>query len=74
MSNDKSIREMLRRSPFKPFEVIMSSGEFHLIKHPENVILGPSRLVAYDLDLDQVAILDLEHVTELRITTPQQSS
>jgi hypothetical protein len=33
--NAEAIREMLGRRPFEPFEVIMSGGERHLVKHPE---------------------------------------
>ena len=67
--NAEAIREMLDRRPFEPFEVIMSTGERHIIKHPEFLMLLPSRAVVGDPVTDRVSVLSLMHVTELR--TPQ---
>ena len=64
--NADAIRELLARQPFEPFEIVMSSGQVHAIKHPEFIILTPSRAVVVDPVLDRVADLSLKHVTELR--------
>ncbi len=72
--NAEAIREMLGRRPFEPFEVIMSSGERHLVKHPEFAIMLPSRLIVTDPVADRAAILSLMHVTELRPVQPQSST
>jgi uncharacterized protein (DUF302 family) len=72
--NAEAIREMLGRRPFEPFEVIMSSGERHLVKHPEFAILLPSRVIVTDPAADRAAILSLMHVTELRPAEPQSST
>jgi hypothetical protein len=69
--NTEAIRELLQRRPFEPFEVLMSSGEVHQVKHPEFVVLLPSRLVVTDPISDRVAILSLIHVTEVRMLQPQ---
>jgi hypothetical protein len=61
-----TIRELLHRSPFEPFEVIMSSGEAHAVKHPEFAILSPSRLIVVDPVTDRLAVLSLVHITEAR--------
>ena len=68
--NADSIGEVLHRQPFEPFEIIMSSGEKHLVKHPEFVMLTPSRAIV----VDPVADLSLKHVTELRRNQPQPST
>ena len=72
--NADAIREMLDRRPFEPFEIIMSSGERHLVKHPEFAILMLSRVIVTDPVADRAAILSLEHVTELRPSQSQPSA
>ena len=72
--NAEAVREMLNRRPFEPFEVIMSSGERHLVKHPEFAILLPTRVIVTDPVADRAAILSLKHVTELRPARSQPSA
>jgi hypothetical protein len=72
--NAESIREMLNRRPFEPFEIVMSSGERHTVKHPEFAILMPSRVIVTDPIADQAAILSLMHITEMRPLQPQSKS
>jgi len=72
--NAEAIREVLNRRPFEPFEVVMSSGERHVVKHPEFLILLPSRMVIADPVTDRVALLSLVHITELRTIQPQGST
>src|SRR5687767_7393413 len=64
----ETIRELLERRPFEPFEVRMSNGDTHEIKHPEFVILMPSRLVIADPGADRLAICSLLHITEDRMS------
>ena len=72
--NAEAIREMLSRRPFEPFEIVMSSGERHLVKHPEFLMLLPSRAIIGDPVTDKAAMLSLVHITELRPAHPQASS
>jgi hypothetical protein len=65
--NADAIRELLHRRPFEPFEVLMSSGEVHQVRHPEFVILPPTRLIVTDPVTDRLAILSLFHMTEVRM-------
>lgn len=60
----ETIREYVQRQPFEPFEIVMSSGEKHQVKHPEFVIVSPGRLVVVDPVTDRMASLSLMHVTE----------
>jgi hypothetical protein len=71
--NAEAIREMLNRRPFEPFEIVMSSGERHVVKHPEFLMLLPSRAIVGDPVTDQAAMLSLMHITELRPVQPQGS-
>ncbi len=72
--NAEAIREMLNHRPFEPFEIIMSSGERHLVKHPEFAILMLSKVVVTDPLEDRGAFLSLKHVTELRPAQSQPSA
>ena len=72
--NAEAIREMLTARPFEPFEIIMSSGERHLVKHPEFAILMISKIVVTNPLEDRAAFLSLKHVTELQPAHPQPSA
>lgn len=72
--NAEAIGELLLRRPFEPFEIVMSSRETHLVKHPEFVILLPSRLVVTDPVTDRMAVLSLIHITEVRLLQPAGQS
>ena len=63
----EAIRELLHRQPFEPFEIVMSSGEVHQVKHPEFAILSPSRVVIVDPVTERLAILSRVHITEVRM-------
>ncbi len=73
--NAAHIRDVLHREPFEPFEIVMSSGEKHLVKHPELVFVTEGRIiVVVDPAADRTADLALTHVTELRRAQPQPSA
>jgi hypothetical protein len=73
--NAANVRDVLHREPFEPFEIVMSSGEKHLVKHPELVLVTEGRIiVVVDPVADRTADLALMHVTELRRTQPQPSA
>jgi len=64
--NAEAIRAMLRRQPFSPFAIVMSSGERHIVKHPECLAMTPNRLVVVDPDTEAFAVLAMLHVAELQ--------
>ena len=63
--NAEAIRELLARRPFEPFEVRLTNGDVHLVKHPECVAISKSRVVIVDLDTDKIAICTLLHIASL---------
>ncbi len=65
--NIESLRELLGRAPFEPFELITTARERHSVRHPEFVILMPSRIVVADPASDRVSIVSLIHITEARM-------
>jgi hypothetical protein len=40
-----TFREILRRAPFEPFRVVMSSGESYNVMHPEMALVSARALV-----------------------------
>lgn len=68
--NVGALRELLGRRPFEPFDAVMSTGEVHQVRHPEFVVLLPSRLIGTDPVTDRMAVLSLIHITEARILQP----
>ena len=65
--NADTIRELLRRQPFEPFEIRMTNGDTHQIRHPEMVmIVGPRLVVGYP-DTERIAILSLLHITSIHM-------
>ena len=64
--NAETIQEVLNRRPFEPFEIIMSSGERHFVRHPKFLMLLTSKAAIGDPLSDRLSVLSLKHVTELR--------
>jgi len=64
--NAEAVRVMLLRQPFAPFAIVMSSGERHIVKHPECLAMTPNRLVVVDPDTEAFAVLAMLHVAELQ--------
>jgi hypothetical protein len=69
--NAETIRELLRRQPFEPFEVHMSNGEVYAVRHPEQALLAGSRLLIYFPATDKLAWCALLHIANILI---QQSA
>ena len=65
--NADVIRELLGKYPFEPFTIVMSNGERHEVRHPENTIVMPSRLLVADPAADKLAILSLFHINEIQM-------
>ena len=41
----ETFRQLLRQQPFKPFRIVMSSGESYEVRHPEMAMLTRSDLL-----------------------------
>ena len=68
--NSEAIRELLARRPFEPFEVRLTNGDVHVVKHPECVAISKSRVVIVDPDTDRLSICELLHVASLSLIHP----
>jgi len=64
MMNYESMREVLQRQPFEPFEIRLTNGEKHEVRHPEMALLLRSRLVIALPD-DRMVICPLLHIASV---------
>jgi len=62
--NYESMREVLQRQPFEPFEIRLTNGEKHEVRHPEMALLLRSRLVIALPD-DRMVICPLLHIASV---------
>lgn len=65
--NAEALRELLRRQPFEPFELRLSDGDVHQIRHPENMWAGGSRGLVHYPDKDRVVIISLLHINAIEM-------
>ena len=66
MSTD-TLRELLKRTPFDPFEVRMSNGDAHQVRHPEFAFVTKGNLVVGAPDSDRIGILSLLHIAAVQM-------
>jgi hypothetical protein len=66
--NVKAIEKLIKRRPFEPFQIVISSGDRYMVDHPENCLLLKEAVVlAYptsrkDSLPDDFAILSYLHI------------
>ncbi len=59
------MHELLRRQPFEPFEVRLTNGEKHKIRHPEMALLQRSRIIITLPNSDRMVIVPLLHIASV---------
>jgi hypothetical protein len=72
--NAESIREILKRRPFVPFRVILSSGEKYEVVHPEFVVLTKNGMVITYPDSDRISICALLHIAGIETVAAQNAA
>jgi len=60
----EAMQKLLRRQPFEPFEIRLTNGEKHEVRHPEMALLLRSRLLIALSD-DRVVICPLLHIASI---------
>ncbi len=65
--NAETIREWLSRQPFEPFELRLSNGEHHQVRHPEVLALGRNRIILIDPNTDQAVYIALVHINSIGV-------
>jgi hypothetical protein len=72
----EEIRELLRRQPFVPIRIHITGGKTYDISHPENIIIGRSRVdigVGGDAEagvVDHVDSVSLLHIVRIEDLAP----
>ena len=64
--NIEAIQSMLRIKPFAPFEVRLSNGETHEIRHPEVAVLLKTNLFIGYPETDSFVLCALSHVASVQ--------
>jgi hypothetical protein len=66
----KTLREMLERRPFQPFEVRMSNGDAFQVRYPNFAFVLRSNFVIGDPDADNLAICALDQIASVNAPQP----
>ena len=64
--NTETLQGLLHRQPFQPFEVRMSNGDIHQIRHPEMALLLRSNIILGSPESDDFEFLSLLHVVDVK--------
>lgn len=68
--NPQTLRELLQRRPFQPFEVRMSNGDVYQVRYPDFAFVLRSNFVIGDPDADNVAICALDQMASVNLPQP----
>ena len=60
-----TLQDLLHRTPFQAFEVRMSNGDRHEVRHPEFAFVLKTNLVIGDADSDRLWICALLHIASV---------
>jgi hypothetical protein len=67
----ETVRDMHRRDPFVPFQIVMTSGEGYTIERSELLAIGRSQLVYCFPHSDRVAHLRMSQIASIHETEPK---
>jgi hypothetical protein len=75
----ETFREILKRSPFELFRIVMSSGESYNIMHPEHVLVTARSLVLALPDPthpegERLAFCSYLHIAHIEILKPSRAA
>lgn len=63
--NMETIVELLHQRPFEPFEIRLSNGEVHQVRHPENVAVAKTRMAIAYPEVDRIVLCSLVHINSV---------
>jgi hypothetical protein len=74
-----TLREILKRSPFEPFRIVMSSGESYIVMHPEMALVtGRSLILAIPdpahPDGERIAFCSYLHIAHVETFHPSRAA
>ena|ERR1700733_7022832 len=62
----EAVREWVPRQPFEPFEIRLSNGEIHQVRHLELAALGRHKMAVVDPDTDRFTHISLVHINSIQ--------
>lgn len=65
----QTFRELLAKRPFKPFRLVMSSGQSYDVRHPEMAMLTRSDILVGIGDTDEGVPAELKICSLLHVTS-----
>jgi len=65
-----TLRDMLRRDPFNPFRIVLSSGREYVIDNPDLVAVGQTQINVYHQASDKFDILRLNQIASFEVLEP----
>jgi hypothetical protein len=80
MLTGNDVRERLQQKPFVPFRVVMSSGQFYDIYHPELVLVGKRHLFVgtasedNPTEFDRSSLLSVLHMAAIENLPTEKAS
>ena len=71
----KTLRDLLKQQPFRPFRIVMSSGQAYDVRHPEMAWLTGANIFVGVGEIDEgipaeARICSLLHVTSVEPLSP----
>jgi hypothetical protein len=63
----EQLLELLRREPFVPFHIVMTSGHEHEVSNPQMVAVGESQINVYLPKSDRFNILRLNQIAAIHV-------
>jgi len=70
----ETIRELLKRKPFAPLQIRLSSGDAIEVRHPEFVVLTENGMVIAYPDSDRISICAFLHIAGVDTLAISQST
>ena len=64
----KSLEELLRRYPFVPFRIVLTSGKEYQVKHSQLVAIEASQITVYAPKSDDWSILRMNQIASIDVT------
>jgi hypothetical protein len=71
---DETLREMVQRNPFQPFQLRLTNGESHIVRRPEQVMMLKSRFVVSWPKEDRFIYCDVSEIESIQPIPKKRSA
>ena len=63
----ETLEEFLNKRPFKPFEIRLSNGDSHAVKHPDAAVLMKTKIVLVSTETNEYVVCFLLHIAAVKV-------